>query len=126
MNKAETVATVLEVETNSTIANWLRRVESEPEIIGVKLASEERSAHLSATFRDLAIRLRNSLSSGTRALISDATHDHGLSRREQGYTVAMMIEESRLLQGFDISHIAAQSAETRRCRAAAGRDGDCR
>jgi hypothetical protein len=30
--------------------------------------------------------------------MSDAAHDHGSLRREQGYTAAMMVEESRMLQ----------------------------
>ena len=29
---------------------------------------------------------------------SDAAHEHGLLRREQGYSPAMMVEESRMLQ----------------------------
>jgi hypothetical protein len=35
---------------------------------------------------------------GTRALRSRASEMHGLLRREQGYTAAMMVEESRMLQ----------------------------
>jgi hypothetical protein len=98
MKNRGTVADVLEVEAKSTIADWLRRVDSEPDIIGVPLTATERSSHLPEMFRDLVTRLRNPLPLGTRALISDAAHDHGLSRREQGYTPAMMVEESRMLQ----------------------------
>ena len=32
------------------------------------------------------------------AAISLAAHEHGILRREQGYTVAMVVEESRILQ----------------------------
>jgi hypothetical protein len=42
------------------------------------------------------VRLR--LDAGTKAPISKAAADHGDLRRAQGYTVAMMVEESRLLQ----------------------------
>jgi hypothetical protein len=49
-------------------------------------------------FRDLVARLRNPLPLGTRALLSDSAFDHGISRREQGYTAAMIVEESRMLQ----------------------------
>jgi hypothetical protein len=38
------------------------------------------------------------LDAGTKAPISKAAADHGDLRRKQGYTVAMMVEESRLLQ----------------------------
>jgi hypothetical protein len=41
-------------------------------------------------------RLR--LDAGTKAPISEAASAHGDLRREQGYTVAMAVEESRLLQ----------------------------
>lgn len=49
-------------------------------------------------FKDLVVGLRSPLPLGTRALTSDGAHDHGLCRREQGYTPAMMVEESRILQ----------------------------
>jgi hypothetical protein len=31
-------------------------------------------------------------------LLSDGAFNHGILRREQGYTAAMMVEESRMLQ----------------------------
>ena len=45
---------------------------------------------------DVINRLR--LDAGTKAPISKAAAEHGDLRRKQGYTVAMMVEESRLLQ----------------------------
>jgi YesN/AraC family two-component response regulator len=94
----DNVANILEYETPFTIAKWLKRVEAEPDIITVSLPAKERSAHLPALFHDLVTRLRNPLPLGTRALLSDSAFDHGLLRREQGYTAAMMVEESRMLQ----------------------------
>jgi hypothetical protein len=38
------------------------------------------------------------LDAGTKAPISKAAAEHGDLRRKQGYTVAMAVEESRLLQ----------------------------
>ena len=96
--KKEAVADVLEAETKSTIADWLRRVNSEADIIGIPMTTANRSAHLPAMFSDLVTRLRTPLPLGTRALSSDAAHDHGVCRRDQGYTPAMMVEESRILQ----------------------------
>ena len=98
MGQPDNVATILERETKSTIAAWLRKVNAEPEIITVNLREEDRCAHLPNLFRDLIIRLRNPLPLGTRALISDAADDHGCLRRVQGYTPAMLVEESRMLQ----------------------------
>ena len=98
MERNDNVATLLERETKSTIASWLRKVNAEPEIITVNLREEDRCAHLPNLFRDLVIRLRNPLPLGTRALISEAADDHGCLRRVQGYTPAMLVEESRMLQ----------------------------
>jgi hypothetical protein len=98
MKHTERVAEVLEQESKSTIEDWLRRVHSEADIMGIQLTTSERTAHLPEMFRDLVVRLRDPLPLGTRALISDAAHDHGLARRDQGYTPAMIVDESRMLQ----------------------------
>jgi len=94
----ENVANILERETPSTIQDWLLRVELEPLVISVPLDYKERSAHLPQLFRDLVSRLRRPLPLGTRALVSPAASRHGLVRRQQGDTAAMMVEESRMLQ----------------------------
>lgn len=94
----DNVADVLESETAATIAKWYGRVEDEQDLITIPLTREERCAHLPEMFRDIVTRLRSPLPLGTRALMSDAAHDHGCLRREQGYTAAMMVEESRMLQ----------------------------
>jgi len=94
----ESVAKILERETQSTIQDWLLRVELEPDIITVSLGYAERSAHLPHLFRDLVSRLRNPLPLGTRAPLSRAAAEHGLVRRKQGYSAAMIVEESRMLQ----------------------------
>jgi CheY-like chemotaxis protein len=92
------VADILEEETQSTISDWLLRVELEPDIITVPLGHKDRTAHLRDLFSDLVCRLRYPLPLGTRALVSTAAAQHGLDRRRQGYTAAMMVEESRMLQ----------------------------
>jgi DNA-binding response OmpR family regulator len=93
----ESVATILEQETRSTIDEWLGRV-AEDRKITVELTPAERCAHLPELFRDLVDRLRNPLPLGTHALVSPAAAKHGKMRRDQGYTAAMLVEESRMLQ----------------------------
>jgi hypothetical protein len=44
---------------------------------------------------DLIRRLR--LPATTTAIISDSAREHGLLRRAQGYTLAIVVEESRIL-----------------------------
>ena len=92
------VADILERETKATIASWLSKVKEEPDIITISLSDEERCAHLPEMFLDIVTRLREPLPLGTRALMSDAAHDHGCLRRVQRYTAAMIVEESRMLQ----------------------------
>jgi CheY-like chemotaxis protein len=93
-----TVATILEEGAQATIEDWLVRVDSERHILTVKMTDEQRSSHLPQLFRDLVARLRSPLHLGTRAFVSPAAVAHGVQRRMQGYTAAMMVEESRMLQ----------------------------
>ena len=90
------VADILERELDVVIAGWLSRVELEPDLTCIPLTFEERTGHLPLLLHDVIARLR--LDVGTKAPISEAASIHGDLRRKQGYTVAMAVEESRLLQ----------------------------
>jgi hypothetical protein len=90
------VADILERELQSVITDWLARVDQEPELTSIPLNFEERTGHLPHLLHDVIARLL--LDAGTKAPISKAAADHGDLRRKQGYTVAMAVEESRLLQ----------------------------
>jgi hypothetical protein len=92
----ESVADILEREVHSVISDWLVRVEQEPDLTCIPLNFEERTGHLPHLLHDVIVRLR--LDAGTKAPISKAAAEHGDLRRKQGYTVAMAVEESRLLQ----------------------------
>jgi hypothetical protein len=92
----ESVADILERELPSLISDWLTRVEQEPELTSIPLDFDDRTGHLPHLLNDVIARLR--LDSGTKAPISRAAAEHGELRRKQGYTVAMAVEESRLLQ----------------------------
>jgi len=92
----ESVADILERELQSVIADWLARVEQEPDLKRIPLNFEERTGHLPYLLHDVIARLR--LDAGKKAPISKAAAEHGDLRRKQGYTVAMAVEESRLLQ----------------------------
>jgi DNA-binding response OmpR family regulator len=94
--KPESVATILERETETTIQNWLDSVEQDAELTCIPLTRLERTGHLPRLLRDLIVRLR--LDSGLEAPISIAARDHGEMRLQQGYTATMVVEESRILQ----------------------------
>jgi len=95
---ADSIATILEQDTQATIEDWLSRVDGERRILTVKMDHKKRSAHLPELFRDLVSRLNKPLPLGSHALVSPAAAEHGRLRRKQGYTAAMMVEESRMLQ----------------------------
>ena len=94
--KSESVATILERETDTTIQNWLALVNADAKLASIVLNHDERTGHLPKLLDDLIIRLR--LDSGLPASISLAAQDHGELRCKQGYTAAMIVEESRILQ----------------------------
>src|SRR6202022_4911973 len=92
----ESVGDILERELQAVIAEWLFRVEQEPDLTCIPLSFEDRTGHLPHLLHDVIARLR--LDAGTKAPISKAAAEPGDLRRKQGYTVAMAVEESRLLQ----------------------------
>jgi hypothetical protein len=92
----DSVADILERESDALIHAWLGRVEKEPELARIPLSYEERTGHLPQLLKDVIARLR--LSVEIKAPISEAAGFHGELRRKQGYTVTMAVEESRLLQ----------------------------
>jgi DNA-binding response OmpR family regulator len=98
VNEIENVATILERESKATADDWCKCVEHKSSFITVHLEESERCAHLPAVFRDLVHRLRHPLPLGTHALVSADAAEHGRVRRRQGYTAAMLVEESRMLQ----------------------------
>ena len=92
----ECVADILERELDATIHDWMGLVEKEPELSRIPLNYQERTGHLPNLLHDVIARLR--LDTGTKAPISVAASRHGDLRRKQGYTVANVVDESRILQ----------------------------
>ena len=99
MTKLKTVASVadvLERELESTIKEWLRRVNLVPELFDIPLSDADRTGHLPKLYFDLISRLR--LPKNAPPPISVAAAAHGQMRRAQGYSAGMLIEESRVFQ----------------------------
>lgn len=94
---AERVAVILERDALSTITDWLVRVNRAPDLTTVPLSDEQRTGHLPRLFQQLLHRLRVPHSLGTTE-VSEAAADHGKDRCSQGYSVSMLVEESRILQ----------------------------
>jgi CheY-like chemotaxis protein len=96
--KLESVATLLERAAPSCIEEWFLQAQNESMLSRVPLTPEPRCAHLPQLFRDLVARLRAALPFGSTGPLSAFAAKHGLTRRRQGYSAAMMVEESRILQ----------------------------
>ena len=93
---AESVASILEQDLDATIQDWMKLVEHDEELTCILLSFEERTGHLPNLLADLIYRLR--IPRTTQANISIPAREHGTLRRRQGYTAAMLVEESRILQ----------------------------
>jgi hypothetical protein len=108
------VATILGRELEPTIKEWLRRVNLVPELIQIPLSDKDRTRHLPALFRDLIFRLR--LAKDADMPISATAAAHGQRRREQGYSAAMLVEESRIFQvvTFRTLHLHHSELDQRR------------
>ena len=89
----ENLATILERTTDEGIDDWYAAVEKEDSLAAVHLSREARCRHLPQLFRDLGRRLQAFQPLGSKELRSQSASDHGLERRRQGYTAAMMVEE---------------------------------
>ena len=92
----ESVADILEQELDPTIREWLALVEKEPDLLHIPLNFEERTGHLPKLLHDVIARLR--LAKGAKVPVSLAASQHGELRLKQGYTPAMVVDESRILQ----------------------------
>lgn len=91
------VADILEHEAASTVRRWVSLVRNDPQLCAIHLHKGNLCAHLPSLFSDLMARLRFPIpgNSDVRLLISAA--EYGYVRYQQGYSPAMMVEESRLL-----------------------------
>ena len=107
----ESVAAILDRESKSVIDDWLARVSHEEDLMKTPLGFEDRTGHLPQLLHDVILRLR--LNDGHKAILSEAANQHGRLRRRQGYTAAMIVVESRLLQVslFSILHKNVKSLE---------------
>jgi CheY-like chemotaxis protein len=94
----ESVATILENSIPQTVAAWYERLEANPNISRIPMSHEARVGHIPKILMDLAVRLRAPSRLGSAEILSSAAVKHGQLRRQQGYSAAMMVEESRMLQ----------------------------
>jgi hypothetical protein len=98
--KHERVATILRRCVGSIVEGWLARAKESTELNHFMLSDEERTRHLPKLVEDLIIRLgkRRTTANNRDAVSSSTAIAHGKLRHEQGYSAAMLVHESRILQ----------------------------
>jgi hypothetical protein len=109
LKKVASVADILERELEPTINEWLRRVNLVPALTVIPLSDANRTGHLPRLYRDLVSRLR--LPADVESPVSAAAAEHGMVRRAQGYSPAMLIQESRVFQVATFSTLHLHQSE---------------
>jgi len=96
----ERVGTILRRCIASVVEDWLARAKQSKELNHALLSDKERTGHLPKLVEDLIIRLSKpgGTTKDSDAISSAAAIAHGQLRYEQGYTPAMLVHESRILQ----------------------------
>ena len=96
----ERVAGILRRCTLDIVADWLEKVKKSKELNYVSLSDEERTGYLPKLIEDLILRLGASHIPGeeSESICSTAAVAHGRMRKSQGYTSAMLVHDSRILQ----------------------------
>jgi len=94
----ETVAAILQRSVEETIQAWYGRIKTDKKVMAISMTYEQRTCHLQQVFKDLVSRLESNKPIGSKELVSKAASDHGINRQAQGYSAAMLVEESRMLQ----------------------------
>jgi hypothetical protein len=93
---ATSVAAILEKELDSMIGQWKRQVSLVPSLTNIPLSDADRTGHLTKLFGEVLCRLQRNRN--TEPLVSIAAAAHGRLWFAQGYSVAMLVEESRILE----------------------------
>jgi len=96
----ERVGEVLQRCVGSIVEGWLVRAKQNDKLSRLALSDAERTGHLPKLVEDIGLRLSQSSASDkdSDASSSAAATAHGELRYLQGYTPAMLVHESRILQ----------------------------
>jgi len=96
----ERVGVILQRCLPSIVEGWLLRAKQSNELSCLPLSDDERTGHLPKLVEDLALRLSQTSATTKESDASDSPSAaaHGELRYLQGYTPAMLVHESRILQ----------------------------
>jgi hypothetical protein len=96
----ERVGALLRQHAGDIVEGWLARAKQSSDLNVVPLSDEQRAVHVPRLVEDLALRLSkfsDAVEDGD-AIFSAAAVAHGKRRYLQGYTLAMLVDESRILE----------------------------
>lgn len=86
---------VLEENLPSITQNWVKATCADPQLGAIEISDEDRSDHVPRVVKEaLEIARGGTLSSMT----TDAARAHGVIRKKQGFSVPLLIRETRILQ----------------------------
>jgi DNA-binding response OmpR family regulator len=96
----ERVGVILRRCVTSIVEGWLVRARQSRELSCLPLSDDQRTGHLPKLVEDLALRLSRPIAAAMESDASDSPSAaaHGELRYLQGYTPAMLVHESRILQ----------------------------
>jgi DNA-binding response OmpR family regulator len=96
----ERVGAILQRCNAAVVEDWLARAKESHELNHLPLSDDERTGHLPTLIEDLVVRLSKPSATGkdSDAAFSVAAVAHGQLRYLQGYSPAMLVHESRILQ----------------------------
>jgi DNA-binding response OmpR family regulator len=85
---------VVEQNIPAITESWLAAVRADPLLGGINVSDEARTDHVP---RVLDVALRISRGETLSEMDLSAARDHGIIRRKQGFTVSLLLRETRLL-----------------------------
>ena len=91
------VPAVLRENKEKVLTDWLSMVAFHPELAGLPLSKEDRIDHLPELIEELIDRLESHPEKTSKAQMRAAAR-HGRTRRQQGYSIPLIVEETRLLE----------------------------
>jgi DNA-binding response OmpR family regulator len=86
---------VIAKNKNEIVESWYQAVQAHPDIKKIPLRREERIDHLPSVLDELVRPMDADMKVGSGP--RSAAHEHGEKRRQQHYTIGMLLEETRIL-----------------------------
>jgi YesN/AraC family two-component response regulator len=89
------LADVLEENRDAIVRDWVAKVKEDPELSGIHISDRERQDHVPRLLDEGLNRAR-----GAKLTLKDshAAMLHGITRRKQGYSIPLLIRETKILQ----------------------------